>query len=161
MTAAELRALAEKATPGEWTTEPEEAQHDMDHSVTSDFLRDEESDGVAYQMSAADAAFVSACSPSAVLALLERIARLESAIGKIGPALDAMNAPLEYPAIDHPSDCAMCKVRKINHGPSSQCDEWYGPADRAKRLYESQIRAREWDVLNAAKAARAAMEDKS
>lgn len=90
MTAAELRALAEKATPGKWTIRRDEPETFNPRALIRNLLCVEKSGPVAEvcapagrywpERCDANAVYLMAAQPSAVLALLDRIAWLESAL---------------------------------------------------------------------------------
>ena len=73
MTLTEFRALAERATPGRWHVSPDDATEvRTDNHPTCPM--------VAETYNADDAAWIAAASPTAVIALIERLERAEAAI---------------------------------------------------------------------------------
>ncbi len=114
----DLRRLAEAATPGPW-----EAQcYDDGRSGKEPWFVDTHAypDGpepviaATYPLDAADAAYIAAANPQAVLALLDRVARLEEALDRIeaikGPVLTAAHVIPSTPEatewVVRPSDLA-------------------------------------------------------
>ena len=86
---AALRALAEAATPGPWTLSADGPPPDIIAGMSvvactlpSDRTRDEDT---------ANAAYIAAANPAAVLALLDEVERLREALDKALPCLVAAN----------------------------------------------------------------------
>jgi len=88
-----LRAIAEAATPGEWTVLPrcDNADPDRACGVTSDHVERGHRRGIfqtdaydecSHLVSLADALHIATFSPSTVLALLQRVRELEAALGE-------------------------------------------------------------------------------
>ena len=83
MTDAELRALAEKATPGPreyYHIGPERCIHGCEVDAGNFILPKEHGTGGEPIFEAKDAAFIAACDPTTVLGLLDRLRAAETAL---------------------------------------------------------------------------------
>ena len=84
----ELRRLAEAATPGPWRTSK------ADDTAIMSFDNDVAHTVGIYEVEAetmeADAAYIAAANPAAILALLDRLARVETLVAQCKATLEAM-----------------------------------------------------------------------
>ena len=99
MTLTEFRALAERATPGPWS-----AYKDSDGFGGYDWTVGEDIEKVAQHLEKDDAAWIAAASPTAIIALIDRLEgselslrvvtdRLEEAEDALRPFADAVSNP--------------------------------------------------------------------
>jgi hypothetical protein len=78
-----LTTLAERATPGPWTNPESVPKAIVSVPVPYENLLGLDSEGYAIVSNDRDLAFMTACSPDVVLALVARIRRLEAALERI------------------------------------------------------------------------------
>ena len=107
---AELRRLAEAATPGPWEWDDNHARPGLRHgrSFGGVLFRC----GALYGPDAADAAFIAAANPAVVLALLDRLAHMTEARDNARAEVERLAAVVEAVR-----EYAAARQANIDHGP--------------------------------------------
>lgn len=119
-----LRALALKATPGPWRTQPDGGG--MTEVYSDELHRDGMNVGIADDLRDYDAAFIAAAHPQAVLALLDRIAALEAGLSE---SLGLLATTRKYWTSRGVSAIARGGSSEVQEHPSQMPEGWFGTVD--------------------------------